>query len=67
MDTLTGIEDFLQTKISAAQIERDRLGARIAQFDLELVNINDQLKQDSVTLEQSRLSNAYSIHEGISQ
>jgi hypothetical protein len=67
MDTLTGIEDFLQTKISAAQIESDRLGARIAQFDLELVNINDQLKQDSVTLEQSRLSNAYSIHEGISQ
>ena len=67
MDTLTGIEDFLQTKISAAQIESDRLGARIAQFDLELVNINDQLKQDSVSLEQSRISNAYSIHEGISQ
>jgi hypothetical protein len=64
MEILTGIENFLQTKVTASQVESDRLAERIAQLDLDLTKMDMQLKEDSQKLEHIRISSAYSSSEG---
>jgi hypothetical protein len=64
MEILTGIENFLQIKVTASQVESDRLAERIAQLDLDLTKMDMQLKEDSQKLEHIRISSAYSSSEG---
>ena len=56
MDVLSGIEEFLQTKISAAQSEVDRLGVRSSEIDGELSKLNEELQAASIEFEKSRIS-----------
>lgn len=64
MEILTGVENFLQTKVTASQVESDRLAERIAQLDLDLTKMDLQMKEDSQKLEQLRISSAYSSSQG---
>jgi hypothetical protein len=56
MEVLAGIEEFLQTKISTAQVEIDRLGARSNEIDVELAKVNERLREESIEIEKLRLA-----------
>lgn len=56
MDVLTGIEEFLQTKIAAVQLEIDRMGIRSGELDGELSKLNDELRAAAIEFETSRIS-----------
>ena len=67
MDVLSGIEEFLQTKISTAQLEIDRLGVRAKEIDSELSQVNDRIREDSVEIEKLRLASGISVKDGSSE
>jgi hypothetical protein len=67
MDVLSGIEEFLQTKISTAQLEIDRLGVRAKELDSELSQVNDRIREDSVEIEKLRLESGISVKDGSSE
>ena len=67
MDVLTGIEDFLQTKISTTQLEIDRIGMRANELEVELSKVNERLREDSIEIEKMRLASAISHVDGSSQ
>jgi hypothetical protein len=56
MDVLSGIDEFLQTKIAAAQSEIDRVGIRSSELDDELSKLNEELQATSIEFEKSRIS-----------